>query len=321
MAKLTHKKLKQLKITKNALKYKYIYLLLLPSLLYIIIFRIVPLFGLQIAFKDFNYSDGIWGSDFVGLKNFEILFGQLEFWRAFKNTVVIGTMHLVFSFPAAIVLAVLFSEIKHRRFRKFAQLISTFPHFLSWVLVASLAFNLLGNYGILNNIVSLIVGEPISFLSHPTIFRWILIFSYIWKDVGWNSIVFFAAICGVDKNLYEAAELDGANKIQKTWHITLPAIRNITITMFLLQVGNIFTAGFSQVYNLYNATVYESADILETYIYRLTFSSAQNFGVSAAASLFEAILNILLLVIVELICRKLTHESLFSDLFFNSKKN
>lgn len=306
-------KLKQVK------KYKYIYLLALPSFLYILLFEICPLFGLQIAFKSFNYNDGIWGSAFIGLNNFKKLFSLPDFWRAIKNSMVLGSMHLVFSFPAAIVLAIVFSEIKNKHFKKITQLVSTFPHFLSWVLVASLCFNILGNYGFINSFFSDILGVSVPFFSNPGLFRWVLIFSYIWKDVGWDSLIFFAAICNIDKSMYEAAEIEGVTRLHKTLHITLPAIKNVIITMFLLQVGYVFTAGFSQVYNLYNPTVYETADVLGTYLYRLTFSSGQNFGMSAAASLIESSLNIMLLLIAEFFCKRITHESLFADIFQKNK--
>lgn len=296
-------------------KNKFIYLLALPSLLYIIIFKFVPLFGLQIAFKDFSIRQGIAGSAWNNFENFSFLFAQDEFWRALKNTVVMGMLHLAISFPTAIIVAILFSEIRNQRIRRAVQVISTFPHFLSWVLVASLLFNILGNYGIANSIISSTGGEPISFFSSPDRFRWVLVFSYIWKESGWNAIIYFAAICGIDHSLYEAAKLDGAGRWKCIQYVTLPALKNTIIAMMLIQIGSIFTAGFSQIYNLYNATVYSTADVLETYIYRITFSSTNNFGVSAAAGMVEAMLNILTLLAAEFLCRKLTGESLFMDLF------
>lgn len=302
-------------IVSKILKHKFIYMLALPSLIYVIIFKFVPLFGLQIAFKDFSIRQGIVGSDWNNFANFRYLFSQDEFWRALNNTVVIGMLHLAISFPVTVIIAIFFSELQNQRICRIVQVISTFPHFLSWVLVASLLFNILGNYGVVNNIISSAGGESISFFSSPKIFRWVLVFSYIWKESGWNSIIYFAAICGIDRSLYEAAKLDGAGRWKCIQHVTLPALKNTIIAMMLIQIGSIFTAGFSQVYNLYNATVYRTADVLETYIYRITFSSSNSFGISAAAGMVEAMLNILALLFAEYLCRKLTDESLFMDLF------
>lgn len=308
-------------IITNIKKYKYIYVLALPSIIYVLVFKIIPLYGLQIAFKDFNFRKGITRSELVGFKNFIALFSRSEFWQAVENTITLGLMHLIFSFPVAILIAIFFSEIKNRKIQRTVQTISTFPHFLSWVLVASLFFNIFGNYGIINNIINRVFGSKISFFSSPSIFRWILILSYIWKESGWNSIIYFAAICGIDKSLYEAARLDGANSIQCIRHVTMPGLKKIIIAMFLIQIGNIFTAGFGQIYNLYNSTVYSSADVLETYIYRITFLSGNNFGISAAAGIVEAALNIIILLFAELLCRKLTDTSLFLDLFSSSNKS
>lgn len=308
-------------IITNTKKYKYIYVLALPSTIYVIVFKIIPLYGLQIAFKDFNFREGITRSELVGFKNFITLFSRSEFWQALENTITLGLMHLIFSFPVAILIAIFFSEMNNKKMQRIVQTISTFPHFLSWVLVASLFFNIFGNYGIINNIINSFFGSKISFFSSPGIFRWILILSYIWKESGWNSIIYFAAICGIDKSLYEAAKLDGANSIKCMKHVTLPGLKKIIIAMFLIQIGNIFTAGFGQIYNLYNSTVYSSADVLETYIYRITFLSGNNFGISAAAGLVEAVLNIITLLFAELLCRKLTDTSLFLDLFSSSNKS
>lgn len=300
-------------------KHKYIYVLGLASLLYIIIFKIVPLFGLQIAFKDYNFQDGIWGSEFVGFENFEFLFAQDGFWNAFSNTIIIGIMQLVFAFPVPIILAIIFSEIRNKRLRHTAQVVSTLPHFLSWVIIASLLFNFLGSYGTINGIIVAFGGEPISFFSDPELFRWMLILTNIWKESGWLSIIYYAAIMGIDKSLYEAAKIDGASRMQRIFRVTLPSIKNVIVAMFIIQVGGIFTAGFGQVFMLYNPTVYPTGDILETFIYRLTFVSGNNFDISAAASLFQGVLNALFLILAEVICKKVTGEGMFGELFFTDK--
>lgn len=307
------------RIIRKLQKYKFVYLLAFPSLLYIIVFKFVPLFGLQIAFKDFSIRQGIVGSAWNNFENFRYLFSQDNFWRALKNTIVMGALHLAISFPAALIIAVFFSEIRNQRIRRTVQVISTFPHFLSWVLVASLFFNILGNYGLVNNIITSAGGESVAFFSSPERFRWVLVFSYIWKESGWSSIIYFAAICGVDHSLYEAAKLDGAGRWKCIQYVTLPALKNTIIAMMLIQIGNVFTAGFSQIYNFYNATVYSTADVLETYIYRITFSTSNNFGISAAAGLVESVLNVLTLLAAEWMCRRLTDESLFMDLFMVSQ--
>ena len=195
------------------------------------------------------------------------------------------------------------------------QTIFTFPHFISWILVSSLFFSVFGNYGFVNSLVTNIGGKDIAFFAETWWFRFILIISYIWKEVGWESIIYYAILCNIDSSLYDVAKLDGASRFQIIKHIKLPALKKIIITMLLLQIGSIFTAGFSQIYNLYNPTLYSSADVLETYIYRNSFINISGYGMSIAASLFKAILNIIILIIAEVFCRKFTKESLFYDLF------
>ncbi len=306
-------------IKKNIKKYKYLYLLLFPSLFYLIVFKIFPLYGLQLAFKDYNVNDGIIGSRFNGFKNFFVLFNTPEFWKSLKNTILIGLLHLIFTFPISIILALVFSEFKNKKLKKIVQTIFIFPHFISWVLVASLFFNIFGNYGVINNIIDLFGGNEISFFSNNWWFRILLLISYVWKEVGWESIIYYAVLCSINNSLYDVAKLDGASRFDIIRYIKLPALKKIIITMFLLQIGSIFTAGFSQVYNLYNPTVYGSADILETYIYRNSFISMSNYGISVASSLLKALLNIIFLMTAEIICKKITKESLFYDLFNNKE--
>lgn len=308
------------KIKLNIQKYKYIYLLLLPSLIYLIIFKLFPLYGLQLAFKDYDINAGILRSEFIGFDNFKILFETPEFWNAFKNTILIGTLHLIFSFPLSIAMGIFFSELKNKKLKNFIQTIFTFPHFISWVLVASLFFSIFGNYGVINSIIQSLGGNEISFFANTWWFRFLLIISYVWKEVGWESIIYYAVLCNIDSSLYDVAKLDGASRFNIIKYIKLPALKKIIITMLLLQVGSIFTAGFSQIYNLYNPTVYNSADVLETYIYRNSFISMSGYGVSVASSLIKAGLNIILLVLAEIICRKVTKESLFYDLFSNKEE-
>ena len=271
--------------------------MLLPVLAYYIIFKYVPIYGLQLAFKKFKYVFGIAGSPWVGWDNFNYLFAESDFWRAFKNTILISLLKLLVTFPLPIILSILLNEMRAKKLQRTLQVIYTFPHFLSWIILSSICFNMLSSTGAINNLLQMLGFSKVNILSNSETFRWFLALTEAWKETGWSTIIFMATIVGIDPSLYEAALVDGANRWNKIVHIILPGLKSIIITMLILQVGRIMSAGFMQVFNLYNPTVYSTAEILDTYVYRLSFLTTPNFGVSTAAGLFIGVSNFILLFI------------------------
>ena len=291
---------------KNA---KYIYILILPAIAFYIIFNYIPMYGIRIAFQDFYPRLGVSGSPSVGWANFEYIFGQEEFWRAFRNTVVLSFCRIALNFAFSIGTALMINEIRMSRFKKVVQTIYTFPHFLSWVIIAGFVNNLFMNTGAINNLIALLGGERIYFLRNGGFFFGLLLFLDIWKEAGWGSIVYLATIAGIDSELYDAAEIDGANRFRQMWSVTLPGVRSTAVLLLILSTGSILNSGFDQVFNLYNPLVYNVADILDTYIYRTTFGTAQasNPGYGAAVGLFKSVVSCALVIIVDRVA-KLTGE-------------
>ena len=285
-------------------KYRYIYLLLLPGLVYFIIFKYIPIYGIQLAFKDFSFAFGISGSPWVGFDNFDYLFSEAQFWNAFKNTLIISFMKLIFAFPIPVLLAIFLSEIRWKKYRRVVQTVLTFPDFLSWVVLSGIMFTFLSNTGVVNNMLEMAGLERVEFLTNAKGFRWLLVLSDIWKESGWSTIIYLAAILGVDVSLHEAASIDGATRLEKIRYIVWPEIRSVVIVMFILQVGSVMEAGFMQVLNLYNSSVYSVGDILDTYVYRITFQTGADFGISTAVSLFKGVTNCILLLTANFVAKR-----------------
>lgn len=286
-----------------------LYLMLLPGLALIIIFCYGPMYGLQIAFKDYNIGLGVWGSPWVGLKHFAKFFGTDAATRALTNTIIISFLKLIFSFPMPIILALLLNEIGNQAFKRVAQTISYLPHFISWIIVASLLNNMLSpSTGVVNAIIQQLGGEPIYFLADENWFRSILVISNIWKEIGWSSVVYLAALSGIDPSLYEAAIVDGATRVQRIMRITLPSILPIATTMLILSMGSIMSAGFDQVFNLYSPQVYDVGDILDTYVYRKGLVD-MSYSFSTAVGLFKSVVGLILVVTVNVIAKKVSPDS------------
>lgn len=298
------KKYKRKSIWKHVIYYRYIYLLLIPVFLYYAVFKYAPMYGIQLAFKKYNLQGGITGSPWIGFENFEYLFKRREFWQALKNTTVISFMKLILGFPISVILAILLNEIIFVKLKKIFQVIFTFPHFLSWVILSSIMFNLLANSGAVNNLLELSGFQRINFLTNKESFRFLLVYSEVWKEAGWGTIIYIATIANIDPSLYEAAIIDGANRWNKIRYITWPGIKSVVITMLILQVGHMMSAGFMQIFNLYNPSVYSVADILDTYIYRETFNVIPNFGLTTAMGLFTGLTNCILLLTANFISKK-----------------
>ncbi len=245
-----------------------LYLFLLPGLIYFVLFKYVPMYGVIIAFQDYSPFLGITGSEFVGFKHFERFFTDDEFFTVFRNTLLISVYKLVWGFPAPIALALMLNEVRVNWFKRTAQTLFYIPHFFSWVIFGGIVINVLSGTGLVNNILVHFGFEPILFMGEKAYFRTILVVTDIVKEYGWASIIYLAAIAGVDPTLYEAARMDGAKKRHEIWHITLPSIRSTILILFVLQLGNILELGVQQVFMLYNPLVYEVGDIIDTYVYR-----------------------------------------------------
>ncbi len=287
------------RLLKQIWKNKTIYIVLFPALLWYLIFVYVPMGGLTLAFKDYKANLGILGSPWIGLEHFENLFQDIEFWNSVGRTLKINILRLLITFPMPIILALLFNELRLRRYKKVLQTVFTFPHFLSWIVIASVLRNILAYDGIVNAIIHLFGGETVNFLGDKNLFQPMLYITDIWKEAGWGSIIYLAAISGIDQEQYEAADIDGATRLQKMLRITLPNIMPTIAVMFILAAGGIMSAGFDQIFNMTNAAVREAGEILDMYIYRITFQATPDFGFSMAVSLFRSIVNMVLLLIAD----------------------
>lgn len=281
------------------------YLLLLAFLAFIVIFKYLPMYGLTLAFKDFKIRYGIMGSPWTGLKYFKQLFNSFSFYEVLRNTIVINLERLIFCFPAPIILAIFINEIRNDRVKKTFQTFSYLPHFISWIIAASFVDDIFALNGPINTIIQLLSSEKIYFMADTRYFRGVLILSNIWKSVGWSSIVYIAAIAGIDHGLYEAAEVDGAKKLQMIWHITLPGIRSTIITLFILEIGKIMSTGLDQIYNLYSPAVYSVADVLDTYTYRQGIEKT-NYSYATAAGLFQNLIGFILVIFSNVFVKKLS---------------
>jgi putative aldouronate transport system permease protein len=285
-------------------RYKWVYLLFLPAFVFTFIFNYLPVYGIQIAFREFRFSEGIWGSKFVGLKQFALMFREYSFLLIFRNTLIISFLKVIIVFPAGIVFALFLNEISAKYPKKIIQTISYLPHFLSWIVLTGIIKELLSLEGPVNTIGQMFGMEPRLFLIQASAFVPILIISDLWQSIGWGSIIYLAAITGIPKELYDSAELDGASQFRKMRSITIPSILPVILIMFILRLGGIMNAGFDQIFNLYSPIVYEVADIIDTYVYRYGLMNA-NFSYSAAVGLFKNLIGVILVVMTNTLSRKI----------------
>ncbi|MBS6860752.1 MAG: protein lplB [Clostridiales bacterium] len=287
------------RLGKSIWKNRMIYMLLLPGVLWYVIFCYLPMGGLSLAFKTYKANLGIWGSPWVGLQNYEFVFRDPAFFDSIGRTLSINLGRMIFEFPFPILLALFINEIRCGKYQKFVQTVCTFPHFLSWIVIAAVLQNFLGSDGMINRLVQMAGGEPVGFLSTPGLFQPMLYLTAIWKSSGWNAIIYLAAISGIDTEQFEAAEIDGCSRWQRIWYLTLPSIVPTICIMCILTMGNLMTAGFDQIFNLNNAAVNSVSETLDMYIYRVTFQSSSDFGFSSAVSLLRSIMNLFFLVIAD----------------------
>lgn len=288
-----------------------LYLLLIPGIIYLIIFKYIPIGGLVMAFQDFNVFKSFWGSEWVGMQQFQKLFSSPDFYRIFRNTLLINSYKIIFGFPLPIFLAIMLNEIRFTPLKKVSQTIVYLPHFLSWIIVSGLFINILSaSNGIVNQMIKACGGNAISFMSDTRWFRTVLVVTDTWKEMGWSAIVYIAAIAGVDQELYEAARVDGASRIRQIWHITLPGIASTIVLMFILKLGSIMSGGFDQVLTMYNAAVYEVGDIIQTYVYRIGLGK-QQYSFSAAVGMFNSIIGFILTVLGNFVSKKFSGRSIW----------
>lgn len=280
-----------------------LYLMIVPGLLYYIIFKYIPLFGSVIAFQDYQIFRGIFDSPWVWLDNFKYIFSYQDFYQVLRNTAIIAFYQLIFGFPAPIILALLFNEIRLMFFKRTVQSLFYLPHFLSWVVVGGIVFELLALEGIVNAIRELFGAAPILFMQEESYFRTIVVISGIWKSVGWGTIIYLAAITGINPSLYEAAVIDGANRWKQIRYITLPLLFPTILILFLLNIGNFLELGFDQIFNLLTPMTYSVGDIIETYVYRAGVLQGQ-FSVTTAIGLFQSVIGFMLLWIFNRLARK-----------------
>ncbi|MCS7460443.1 ABC transporter permease subunit [Paenibacillus doosanensis] len=296
---------------KRILASRYLYLMLLPAIVYYGLFHYYPMYGALIAFKQFSITKGIMGSPWAGFKHFEYLFGLDKFWQVFWNTIIISLYRLVFGFPLPLVMAILLNEARKLAFKRTVQTIVYLPHFISWVIMGGLLISLLStDSGVVNNVIRSFGGEPVGFLTDERYFRSTLVWSMIWKEFGWNTIIYMAALSGVNPQLYEAALMDGANRFRQIWHITLPSIRGTIVILLILRIGSLMEAGFEQIFVLYHTGVYNVADIIDTYVYRIGLTEGR-FSIAAAVGLFKSAINFVLLVIANRLSRMMGEQGIY----------
>ncbi|MDI6618512.1 MAG: ABC transporter permease subunit [Clostridiales bacterium] len=288
-----------------------LYLLLIPGIIFIFIFKYLPMYGIVIAFQNFNIFDGIRGSEWVGLAQFQKLFHSPQFYQVFRNTLLISIYKIIFLFPLPIFIALVLNEIRVMFYKRTVQTIIYLPHFLSWVIVSGLVINVLSpSTGIVNNLIIACGGKPISFLMDNHWFRTVLVASEGWKEVGYSAIIYIAAIAGIDQEQYEAAKVDGAGRIQQIIHVTLPGIGSIILLMFILRLGGVLQAGTEQILLLYNSVVYETGDVIGTYVYRMGIGQ-MDYSFSTAVGLFESVIGFILVISGNYLSRKASGRSIW----------
>lgn len=308
---------KAVKLNKKSMKSKLLhywplYVMLLPAIIYYILICYVPMAGNVLAFKEYSFKKGIWGSDFVGLRYFESFFKSYDALRLIKNTLTVGFIKCILEFPFAIILALLLNELKNMKFKKASQTITYLPHFLSSVIIVTMIQRLLApNNGVINQIIAGLGGDGSTFfLMDAKYFLGILFSMDLWRNIGWDSIIYLAAISSVDTSLYEAAQMDGCGKLKRMWHITLPGIRGTIGLLFIMGVGGLLSSGFEQIYLLRTPGNMQLADTLDTYVVRVGLQGGQ-FGYATAIGLIQGLVGLVLVIGTNKICKKLTEVSLW----------
>ncbi|MBW4084547.1 sugar ABC transporter permease [Paenibacillus sp. S150] len=287
------------------------YALLLPGLAFLLLFKYTPMYGILIAFQDFNIFSGIGGSDWVGLAQFQKLVHSDDFLNVLVNTLLISLYKIVILFPIPVVIALLLNEVKRMFFKRTIQTVIYLPHFLSWVIISGLFVTILSpSGGLVNEVIRSFGGDPVSFLTDNQFFRSVVVFTAGWKETGWNAIVFIAAIAGIEQEQYEAAAIDGAGRVRQMISITLPGILPTVVLMFILRIGSLLEAGTEQILTMYNPLVYQTGDVIGTYVYRLGLGQ-QDYSFSTAVGLFNSLVGFLLILSGNMLSRKFLNRSIW----------
>lgn len=295
-----------------------LYVMVLPMIIYLLIFNYYPMLGLQLAFKKWSIKGGIWGSPWATnengeldlLFNFRTLFSDDNFFKTFSNTIRISFLRILIGFPIPIIITILLNEMPAKKFAKGYQVISYLPHFISWIIISGILSSLTASQSSFQNLMTSIFGHEISFFTDNKLFLGLVIFSDIWKEAGWATIIYFAAISGINNELYEAAAVDGANRFQKIMYITLPGIAPAISINLILQAGNLVHGGFDQIFNMYNKTVYEMGDILETYLFRIGITDG-DYALGTALGLFNSVIAFILVITSNTIVKKIGGEPIW----------
>jgi putative aldouronate transport system permease protein len=296
---------------KSIWRQRWLYFLMAPTLIYFVVFKYGPLWNAQIAFKDFKPLLGVWGSPWVGFKHFETFINSFYFTELLSNTIIFSVAKLVLGLPTAVICAIALHETWFLRFRTFVQTMIYLPHFLSWVIMYGVLLVLLspGN-GLLNAIIETFGGEPIPFLASPDHFRWVVILSDIWKETGWSTILYLAALLAISPDLYEAAAVDGATPLQRIWHISIPGILPVIVLVTLLRLGHILEAGFNQIFVLYSVPVYSVGDIIDTWVYRQGVLQFQ-FSLATAVGFFKGVIGLVLILVANRVAKRFAQQSIY----------
>ncbi|MCM1539839.1 MAG: ABC transporter permease subunit [Blautia sp.] len=299
------------RLWKNMAAHPLLYLMILPVLAYFVIYHYYPMYGMIISFFDYVPTKGIFGSNFVGLKHFRAFLEDPYFFRTMRNTLSINLLLLLFGFPFPIVFAILLNELRSARFRKVTQTVTYMPHFISTVVICGLMLDFCKSKGVITTIVSAVSGmEPINLFSQSAFFQPLYVLMCIWQEFGWDSIIYFAALTGIDQTLYEAADIDGAGRWKKILHITIPGISPTIIILLIMRIGNMMTLGWDKILLLYNPMIYEKADVISTYVYRIGLMNFQ-YSFSTAVGVFNSVINFLLLLSANAVSKKVNETSLW----------
>ncbi len=285
-------------------------LMILPGFVWLILFSIVPMVGIVMAFQDYNPGLGYWKSDWVGVDNFRYLFSMSDAWQVMTNTVVIAVSKMILNLLVPLTFAILLNEIKNTKYKKVVQTIVYLPHFLSWVILASIIINIFGYNGVINTISGLFGHDARVWMQDSSIFRQLVVGTDVWKEFGYNAVIYLAALTGINPNLYEAAAIDGAGRWKSIWHITLPGLIPTIVLLGVLGLGSVLNAGFDQVFNLYNKLVYSTGDILDTWVYRMGLIDLQ-FSLATTAGLLKSAVSFILIVFSYITAYKVAHYKVF----------
>lgn len=298
-------------LLRRAVKNRWLYFMLLPGLLYFIVFKYVPMWGVLIAFQNYAPFLGVWGSEWVGLKHFDRFFSDPLFWQLLRNTAILGLYNLIFFFPMPILIALLLNELRSELYKRFVQTMIYIPHFVSWVVVIAICYVFLTTEGgLLNDMLLSLFGTSIPFLTSEDWLRPLLILQRIWKETGWGTIIFLAALAGIDPQLYEASRMDGAGRWRQTWHITLPAIRSTIVILLILRIGDFLDTGFEQIWLMLNSLNREVGEVFDTFVYTAGITQGQ-FSYSTAVGLFKSVVGFALVAAANWLAKRFGEEGIY----------